>query len=95
MKVRLKLIEKINNKLITKFGIDGTSGLQGTTLLAINKVFFDMMHIKTVLPIFDNSKVYNDLIRLLPLGIDGLLIFEDDFGHENSFRFEKILLAQK
>lgn len=83
---------KIDKKLTDKFGVDGISGLNGLVLLAINKVFFDMIHVKTFLPFMGNDNVYNDLARLFPKDVSGLYIYEDDFSGENSFRFEKIIL---
>ncbi|MEX0965839.1 MAG: hypothetical protein WD077_01265 [Bacteroidia bacterium] len=85
---------KIEQKLIDKFGQDGITGLNGQVLLAINKVFFDMIHVKTILPFFSVENAYNDLIKLIPKDVDGLLIYEDEFGHENSFRFERIMLKK-
>jgi len=85
---------KIKQKLIDKFGQDGINELNGLILLAINKVFFDMIHVKTVLPFFSNENVYKDLIILIPKDVDGLFIFEDDFGYNNSYRFEKIILKK-
>ncbi len=84
-------IERINRKILQKFGLDGISGLNGKTLLAINKVFFDSVQVKTILPFLSNDTVYNDLIKLLPIDIDGLIIFEDDFGSKNSFKLERVL----
>ena len=81
---------KIGHKLIDKFGQDGISGLNGTILLAINKIFFDTMHIRTALPFFESG--YENLIKLIPDGIDGLFIYEDGFGSDNSFKFENIVL---
>ncbi len=85
---------KIDKKLFDKFGVDGISGLNGLVLLAINKVFFDMIHVKTCPPPFmDNDNVYNDLVRLIPKDVSGLYIYEDDFSGENSFKFERIILT--
>jgi hypothetical protein len=85
---------KIEQKLIDKFGQDGITGLNGLILLAINKVFFDMIHVKTVLPFFSVENVYKDLVKLIPKDVDGLLIYEDEFGSDNSFRFERIILKK-
>lgn len=83
---------KIDKKLFDKFGVDGISGLNGLVLLAINKVFFDMIHVKTCLPFMGNDNIYNDLVKLIPKDVSGLYLYEDDFSGENSFRFEKIIL---
>jgi hypothetical protein len=85
---------KIEQKLFDKFGIDGISGLNGFVLLAINKVFFDMIHVKTCFPFLGNENVYSDLIRLIPKDVNGLFIYEDDFSGENSFKFERIILKE-
>ena len=82
---------KIKYKLFDKFGQEGINEIKGKILLAVNKVFFDMIHIKTVLPFFNNKNVYNEILELLPKDINGILFFEDDFSEENSFRFESLL----
>ncbi|GAB7087552.1 hypothetical protein [Marinifilum fragile] len=85
-------ISKIKYKLFDKFGTNGVSGLDGRVLLAINKVFFDAIHMKTIIPFLNNDGSFSELTKILPIGIDGLLLFEDDFGSDNSFAFDKILL---
>ncbi|MEJ0106607.1 MAG: hypothetical protein WDO19_30455 [Bacteroidota bacterium] len=84
---------KIENKLSDKFGKDGIAKLNGLVLLAVNKIFFDMLHMKTVLPFFHSN--YKNLIKFIPKDVDGLLIFEDGFESIDSCRFEKLLLKDK
>jgi hypothetical protein len=84
---------KIEEKLSYKFGKNGITKLNGLVLLAVNKIFFEMLHMKTALPFFRSN--YKNLIRFIPKNVDGLLIFEDGFESIDSYRFEKLLLKDK
>lgn len=75
---------KIGKKLLDKFGENGISELKGTILLAVNIAFFDMLTIKRTITV---KQDFIHLLQHLPIGVDGLLIFEDNFANENSFRF--------
>lgn len=75
---------KIGKKLLDKFGENGIADLKGTTLLAVNIAFFDMLQIKRTI---DPQQDFTPLLQHLTTGVDGFLVFEDNFGDENSFRF--------
>lgn len=88
-------LAKIGQKLLDKFGAEGISELNGLVFLAVNKVFFDMIHIKAFFPFFENESIDKTLIKIVPKGVDGLFIFEDDFSCDNSFRSGKMIFKQK
>lgn len=80
---------KIKGKLLGKFGQDGFSGLTGRVFLAINNVYVDMLQIKDVLA--PGTSDYRALLKHLPEGVDGLLIFKDSFQSDDSFKLDCIL----
>ena len=84
---------KIEKKLLDKFGKDGMTKLNGLVLLAVNKIFFDMLHVKSAMPFVQSN--YKSLIRFVPKDVDGLFIFEDGFESIDSYRFEMLLLKDK
>lgn len=84
---------KIESKLTDKFGTDGIQGLQGTVLLAVNTIFLDMLQLKTALGI-SNENIFLQILKKQPASVNGLLIFTDQFGSDNSFRFDKMYLKQ-
>ena len=75
---------KIGKKLLDKFGENGIADLKGTTLLAVNIAFFDMLQIKRTI---NPQQDFTHLLQYLPTGVDGFFVFEDNFRDENSFRF--------
>jgi hypothetical protein len=89
-----KFSSKIKYKLFDKFGQEGINEINGRILLAVNKVFFDMIHFKTALTFLNNKNIYNELLGLLPKDVDGILFFEDEFSEENSFRFDALLINE-
>jgi len=82
---------KIEQKQNDKFGQDGIIGLNGKILLAINAVFFESFDLKNELLCFNNENLYMNLINNIHNDIDGYLIFMDEFGHDNSFKFIKYI----
>ncbi len=80
---------KIGKKLLDKFGENGIAELKGTILLAVNIAFFEMLSIKRII---NRQNDFIHLLQHLPTGVDGLLVFEDNFGDENSFRFIQLVL---
>jgi len=66
-------------------------GLTGKVFLAINKIFFELVHLKTALPFFTNDQLFMNILKNLPEHVDGIFVFEDGFHSENSFKFEKLL----
>jgi hypothetical protein len=80
---------KIQHKLTDKFGQEGLSGLNGRVFLAVNKVYVDVLRLKALLA--PASGDFRPLLRLLPKGVDGVLIFEDSFESDASFKIDCIL----
>tara|TARA_R110000868_G_scaffold166310_2_gene400293 strand:+ start:703 stop:1539 length:837 start_codon:yes stop_codon:yes gene_type:complete len=86
------LLRKIDKKLTNKFGTTDIEGLSGKVFIAINKIFFEIVHMKTVLPFFTNDQLFVNMANKLPNHVDGIFVFEDGFDRENSFKFEKLLI---
>ncbi|UYZ65310.1 hypothetical protein [Hymenobacter weizhouensis] len=80
---------RVSAKLLDKFGSEGFSGLNGQVFLAVNKAFFDRIRLKDALSY--TASDYRALARLTPRHVDGILLFEDDFGSDNSFRLGPLL----
>jgi hypothetical protein len=80
---------KVRSKLTDKFGEEGLSGLTGRVCLAVNKVYMDVLRLKSMLA--PGTSDFRALLRFLPKGVDGLLIFEDSFESHSSFKIDSIL----
>jgi hypothetical protein len=80
---------RIKSKLSKKFGQAGFSGLTGRVFLAINNVYVDMLQIRDKLA--PGTSDYRALLRHLPEGVDGLVIFKDSFESDDSFVIDCIL----
>ncbi|MCA8833285.1 hypothetical protein [Hymenobacter pini] len=83
---------KIRQKLFAKFGREEIQELNGRVFLAVNIALMDMLRIKRGL--FGLNSNYQELARVIPRHIDGLLLFDDDFGTDNSFHFQRLLLKE-
>ena len=83
---------KVWKKLADKFGKKEISELNGLVLLAVNIAFMDMLRIKSTFDSLHNN--YDALTQLIPSHIDGLILFVDDFGADNSFCFDRLLLSK-
>lgn len=83
---------KVWKKLTDKFGDEKISELNGQVLLAVNIAFMEMLRIKSTQS--DLTDNYSALTALIPKHIDGLLLFVDGFGTDNSFCFDKLLLKK-
>lgn len=70
---------KIGKKLFDKFGENGIAELKGTILFAVNIAFFEMLSIKRII---NPQSDFIHLLGHLPTGVDGLVVFEDNFGDE-------------
>ena len=84
------LNSKVHSKNVDKFGLDGFSGLEGMCLIGVNQVFFESIYVKSVLGIQDYALLEHTL--QVSKGVEGLIIYEDDFSSEHSFRFKKLLV---
>ena len=83
---------RIKTKLLEKFGSEGFSELSGQVYLAVNKAFFDRIRLKDAFSF--TASDYRALAKLTPRHVDGILLFEDGFGSDNSFRLGPLLRKQ-
>ena len=83
---------RIETKLLDKFGSEGFSELSGQVYLAVNKAFFDRIRLKDAFSF--TASDYRALTELTPRHVNGILLFEDDFGSDNSFRLGPLLRKQ-
>jgi len=83
---------KVWKKLADKFGNEEISELNGQVLLAVNMAFMDVLRIKSTLDSLHDN--YEALTQLIPSHVDGLILFIDDFGADNSFCFDRLLLRR-
>jgi hypothetical protein len=84
---------KVAMKLSDKFGSDGTLGLNGKVLLVVNYAAIDAMLIREAFPVFSNERMYVEMNKSLPKGVDGLAFFRDDFSSEGSFHFDRLIFS--
>ncbi|CCH57615.1 hypothetical protein BN8_p06811 (plasmid) [Fibrisoma limi BUZ 3] len=80
-----RYLRKIEYKLEDKFGSGEISELNGKVLLAVNQTYFDAARLQQVLADLGQGESYEGIAKRLPLEIDGILIFEDDFSRTDSF----------
>ncbi|RSK45455.1 hypothetical protein [Hymenobacter rigui] len=80
---------RVEAKLLTKFGNEVITALDGQVFLAVNTAFFDRLRVKNAFSF--TASDYSRLIDLVPRPVDGILLFDDDFGAGNSFRFGPLL----
>lgn len=86
--------EKLKNKLVfkatDKFADIDYGALSGKRLLAANTLFSDMFSMN--IRFFNCDDYFNQLIRIMPDELDGVLIFEDNFASDNSLRSIKMMI---
>jgi hypothetical protein len=82
--------KRIKSKLFEKFGTGEISELKGQIVLAINTAPFDTFRIKNVLSLTAEDDKH--LRTLIPPHMDGLLLFDDNFDSDKSFRFVRRLM---
>jgi len=82
---------KVSEKLKGKFGNNGFSGLSGKTLLAVNYAFCDDVFARALLPLMDNRATFEGLQVSLPMGVDGILFFADNFSRGTSFHLDTVI----
>jgi len=82
---------KVAEKLKGKFGNNGFSGLSGKTLLAVNYAFCDDVYARALLPLMDNRATFEGLQVSLPLGVDGILFFADNFNRGTSLHLDTVI----
>lgn len=86
--------EKLKNKLVfkaaDKFSNIDYCALRGKRLLAANTLFSDMFSMN--IRFFNCDDYFNQLIRIMPDELDGVLIFEDNFAAANSLHYVKMLI---
>jgi len=77
-------------KLWEKFGNGEITGLRGQIVLAINTAPFDTFRLKNLLSLTASDAA--KLRTLIPPYMDGLLLFDDGFESDNSFKFVRRLM---
>lgn len=82
---------KIDLKLSDKFGDKGLIGLNGKVILGVNIIFFDSIYIQTQIKNLEHDFLFDNIGIRMPVGVDGILFFEDDFQGSNSFKLHKII----
>lgn len=85
-----KLKNKLAFKATDKFTDIDYSSLRGKRLLAANTLFSDIFSMN--IRFFNCDNYFNQLIRIMPDELDGVLIFEDNFYDANSLRSVKMLM---
>lgn len=84
---------RVDSKNRGKFGTLGFTGLEGMCLLAVNEAYVDTAYIQSRLGISDYSKLQQ--IVNCSKGIQGLIVFEDNFGSKHPFQLRRILFKQE
>lgn len=88
--------DKLKNKLIfkaqDKFTEIDSHALSGKRFLAANTLFSDIFSMN--IRFFNCENYFNQLIRIMPEELDGVLLFEDNFNNTNSLRIVKMLLKE-
>jgi hypothetical protein len=83
---------KIAKKALDKFGDVGIMGLSGHVFLAVNTAIMALITIEKQVDQQSLNRAYKRILSELPPGLNGLLLFHDDFNTANSLYLEGLYL---